>query len=328
MHGISSAVQVEDKIYVVDCGEGSWSQYRRAFAPESPFTQTLSQLRSVFLTHLHSDHTVDYNNLLLLGGPNGLNARATNPVNVYGPGERGSLPPVYPPGRPAPPVMAPQEPTPGTATTTTRIFEAYSSDFNDRMRDGGQPDPRTRILAHDIPLPASVIANANVDPAPDMQPISVYEDEVVKVTATLVNHRPTFPSFGFRFDTADGSIVFSGDTAPEKNLVELAKGADILVHEAIDPNWIASLFPNPNEPGAEAIIHHLLTAHTTIEQVGVVAQEAGVKTLVLNHINAGTSHGRWMEANKNFSGEVIVGEDLMRVGVGRRHRRSSEVIYR
>jgi ribonuclease BN (tRNA processing enzyme) len=99
------------------------------------------------------------------------------------------------------------------------------------------------------------------------------------------------------------------------------------VHEAIDPIWVESLFPDPTEPEAEAVIQHLLSSHTTIEQLGPLAEEAGVKTLVLNHFNPGTKRQRRMEAKQGFSGEVVVGEDLLRLGVGRprgrhhRHRR-------
>ena len=50
----------------------------------------------------------------------------------------------------------------------------------------------------------------------------------------LVQHAPVFPAFGFRFDTPDGSVVFSGDTGPCDNVVRLARGADVLVHEVID----------------------------------------------------------------------------------------------
>ena len=73
----------------------------------------LDALRAVFLTHLHSDHVVDLNNVLSAGLYNGL-ARADRPVPIFGPGNRGAVPPVFG-DRPAPPVTAPANPTPGTA---------------------------------------------------------------------------------------------------------------------------------------------------------------------------------------------------------------------
>jgi ribonuclease BN (tRNA processing enzyme) len=59
------------------------------------------------------------------------------------------------------------------------------------------------------------------------------QDENVKVTAALVHHPPVSPAFGYRFDTAHRSIVISGDTTPTKSLIELARGADVLVHDAL-----------------------------------------------------------------------------------------------
>jgi ribonuclease BN (tRNA processing enzyme) len=52
-------------------------------------------------------------------------------------------------------------------------------------------------------------------------------DENVKVTAALVDHPPVVPSFAYRFDARDRSIVISGDTAPSDNVVKLARGADV-----------------------------------------------------------------------------------------------------
>ncbi|MER5391002.1 hypothetical protein [Saccharopolyspora sp. NPDC002686] len=63
---------------------------------------------------------------------------------------------------------------------------------------------------------------------------AVMEDDRVKVSAVLVPHGPVFPSFAFRFDTAHGSVTFSGDATCTDNLVKLARGSDILVHEAIN----------------------------------------------------------------------------------------------
>lgn len=55
----------------------------------------------------------------------------------------------------------------------------------------------------------------------------------MRVTATLVPHGPMYPSFAFRFDTDHGSVIFFDDTAKSENLITLAQGTDILVHEAV-----------------------------------------------------------------------------------------------
>ena len=68
--------------------------------------------------------------------------------------------------------------------------------------------------------------------------VLVHEDENVRVTAILVEHPPVAPAFAFRFDTAEGSVTISGDTAPTQNLVRLARDTDLLMHEAIDFDWV------------------------------------------------------------------------------------------
>lgn len=269
VNGVSSALVVDDSAYVVDCGEGAWQQYRNTFVPDpdAPVNDVMRSLRAVFLTHMHSDHTVDYNNLVLFGVPAGL-ARREEVVPVYGPGDRGSLPPLFGPP-PEPPVVNPENPTPGTVDMTRLLNAAYAADHNDRIRDTRLPPVDSRVVAHDIPLPATVVANANTDVAPEMEPVEIYEDDKVRVTAILVRHTPTFPAFAFRFDTSDGSAVFSGDTAPD----------------------------------------------------GTVATQAGVKTLVLNHLApANNPRSRWLQAGRGFSGRLVVGEDGAQIGVGRRGR--------
>lgn len=118
---------------------------------------------------------------------------------------------------------------------------------------------------------------------------------------------------GFRFDSDEGSVTFSGDTAPTPNLIKLAQGTDVLVHEVIDEAWVRGLFgPGPHPPQVQAIIVHLLQSHTTIEQVGPIAEEARAGTLVLNHLApANNPEHRWRKAGRGFSGRLIVGEDLM-----------------
>jgi len=60
------------------------------------------------------------------------------------------------------------------------------------------------------------------------------EDDNVKVTSVVVQHPPVTAAFGYRFDFTDRSIAFSGDTTALEAVAKMAKGADVLVHEAID----------------------------------------------------------------------------------------------
>jgi hypothetical protein len=216
-----------------------------------------------------------------------------------------------------PPEIPLENPVPGTVDMTNYLYQAFALDLNDRMRDSRKPSLRTSFDVHDIELPAGVGFHPNDNHHPEMEPFLVHEDDKVKVTATLVDHYPLAPAFGFRFDSADGSVVFSGDTAPSQNLVRLAKGADILVHEVITEEWVDILFPPPRTPVQEALRNHLLTAHTLPEDAGRIATEAGVSTLVFSHIVPGNAEDKdLMVARRTFSGRIVSGHDLMQFGVG------------
>jgi hypothetical protein len=91
------------------------------------------------------------------------------------------------------------------------------------------------------------------------------------------------------------------------------------VRGRLDPIYVEALFGQPPfTPEVEAIVDHLLGAHTTIEDVGEVAERAGARTLVLNHFVPGNNPpARWLPAHQGFSGQLVVGEDLMQIGVTR-----------
>lgn len=314
-HGIASAVVVGDAVYLVDCGEGWGPQYRRAGLGPTGFQQGIERLRAVFLTHLHSDHVVDYPNLLTLGWSNGARGLAS-PVQILGPGNRGVLPPVFGSPEIEPRLIAPGSPTPGTVEMTHRIYEAFAADLNDRMRDYLEPDLETMFSVRDIIVPEEYAGDPNVTTAPTMEPFSVYEDDRVRVSAILVDHAPVYPAFSFRFDTDESSVVLSGDTAVCDNLVTIAEGADILVHEVIDPQWVEGCFDQPLTAKLRGLIHHLLSAHTGIEEVGPIAEKAGAKTLVLSHlVPANNPESRWLGSCIGYSGQVVVGRDLLWLGL-------------
>lgn len=142
----------------------------------------------------------------------------------------------------------------------------------------------------------------------------VYQDEVLRVTAFLVDHFPVVPAFGFRFDTAAGSIVISGDTHPNDNLVRFAKGADVLIHEAYLQQSNAQTAA-PTDTAAEGA--WFARYHSTAAQAGADAVHAEVKILVLTHLiphRAGDSDALFRsEAGAVFPGKIIVGHDLMRI---------------
>jgi ribonuclease BN (tRNA processing enzyme) len=174
---------------------------------------------------------------------------------------------------------------------------ANRTDIRIRMADEGRVDPQKLVRAFEHSKRGLVFA-----------------DDRVRVTAAQVVHPPFRHAFAYRFDCPDRSIVFSGDTAPTQALVELAKGADILVHEAMFLPAMEKLIAS--EPNAPRLREHLLASHTTCEQAGQIASAAGVKKLVLSHFVPGgypfVPDAEWLAAVRpHFSGEIVIGRDLM-----------------
>jgi ribonuclease BN (tRNA processing enzyme) len=144
----------------------------------------------------------------------------------------------------------------------------------------------------------------------------VMEDDAVKVTCAVVDHPMIKSALAWRFDAADRSIVISGDTTRSDALVQLARGADILAHEAFYPAAAERLAARV--PNASTLLRHLLASHTSAEDCGRVAAAAGVKMLVLSHFvppdDPLVTEQMWAEAaGKHFNGRIIVGRDLMEI---------------
>ena len=182
---------------------------------------------------------------------------------------------------------------------TKLFFEMNAYDIRTRMNDEGRKPPEPLVHPHEFTRSGFVMGDDNL-----------------KVTSTLVDHPLVSPAFAYRFDAADRSIVISGDTARSDNLVALARGADVLVHEAM---WLPAvdqiLARNPN---ASNLKKHLLDSHTAAEDCGKVAAAAGVKTLVLSHLVPGgdssITDDMWIgAARQHFTGRIIVGKDLMEI---------------
>ncbi len=146
----------------------------------------------------------------------------------------------------------------------------------------------------------------------------VMQDENVKVTAALVNQPPVHPAFAYRFDTDDKSIVISGDTSRSDSVVNLARGADVLVHNAVYLPAVDRLVARVTNADPAALKHSIIAGQTSAEDAGRVAAAAGVKKLVLSHLvpadDPTVTDEMWISAAKTYyPGTVIVGKDLLEV---------------
>jgi ribonuclease BN (tRNA processing enzyme) len=185
---------------------------------------------------------------------------------------------------------------------TKKFFELNAFDIDLRIHDEGRPSPVPLLIPHEI---------TGAGP--------VYKDENVTVTAVLDDHPPIKIAFAYRFDTSDRSVVFSGDTRKTDGLIELARGVDVLVCEAQYLPGIRGLAERlAADPSRVQAIYNSISGNAlSVEQAGEVAQAAGVKTLVLNHFVPGDDSvpdDVWRDsAAKAFSGEIIVGKDLLEI---------------
>lgn len=188
---------------------------------------------------------------------------------------------------------------PPLAKMTQLFLEMNAADIDVRIKDEGRPALAPLIHPHEMTSAGLVM-----------------QDERVKVTAALVEHPLVSPAFAYRFDGPDRSIVISGDTTKSDRLIELARGADVLVHEAM---WLPGIDRIvAREPNATTLRKHLLDSHTVAEDCGRIAEAAGVKTLVLSHFvpggDASITDEMWAgAAGRYFRGRVIVGKDLLEV---------------
>ena len=175
---------------------------------------------------------------------------------------------------------------------TRLFFEMNAPDLSVRERDEGRPPLARLVHAHEVREGGQVM-----------------KDDLVTVTCAVVDH-PLMPlALAYRFDCPDRSIVFSGDTRRSDALIKLARSADVLVHEAL------YLPAAPGAPGS-ALRKHVVDSHTTAEDAGRVATEAGVRMLVLSHFvpaeSPPISDDQWLAAARStFSGKIVVGRDLM-----------------
>ena len=199
---------------------------------------------------------------------------------------------------------------PGTAAVAAGFEAAYA------------PDHQNRAAQHPGNLHAAQasLAAAELD-APLGTALPVFSRGGIVVEAFAVDHRPVEPALGYRVTYAGRTVVVSGDTAYFEPLAEFARGADLLIHEAMDKTFALRIARISREIGRErtaVLIEDALPNHSTAEDAARIAQAAGVGTLALTHISPPLISPMLRRqfvrsARRAFDGEVFMAEDGMRV---------------
>ena len=243
------------------------------------------QIAQVFITHLHDDHTADLAALLIRQWTDG----RVQPTAVIGPF--------------------------GTAKMVDAVIAFGEANAAIRLVD------EARSVK-----PAEMFKGRDIAATPS--PAEVYQDERLTVRSVENTHFPDeskqkmpYRSVAYRFDARGRSIVISGDTGYSAGLVALAKGADVLVCEAMDVAAMRKAFDGMVARGMyadnpEGVWRHIVATHTPLEVAGRMAAEAGVRTLVLTHVIPGAldplpDETYLAPVRKTFRGEVVLGRDQL-----------------
>ncbi|MFN7056814.1 MBL fold metallo-hydrolase [Hyphomonas sp.] len=208
------------------------------------------KLEGIYLTHLHSDHIDGLGETLMQAWIAG---GRTEPLTVTGPV--------------------------GTSEVVAGFNAAYRIDSGYRTAHHGVgiADPAGfGGAAAEVRLPAGPGAQA-----------VLLEDADLKIVAFAVDHAPVEPAFGFRIDYRGRSAVISGDTVYHPGLVGIARGADLLLHEALEPDMVRAMSEAAAARGADrlaTVFADILDYHASPADAVRAATEAGVGHLVLVHI--------------------------------------------
>ena len=175
-----------------------------------------------------------------------------------------------------------------------KIFEAYKEELD--LRKEWEKRPNVEGLAYEIT---------------EINDELKIELDNATIESVKVDHHPVDPAFGYKFILGPKNIIFSGDTRYCEVLEKSSKDADILVHEVF-----VGLDYDPVRMSSDTI-ENISDYHTTPEEIGVLASNASVKKLVLNHFVPPVFDEDVLVERiaKHFDGEIVVGKDLMQFDI-------------
>ena len=175
-----------------------------------------------------------------------------------------------------------------------KIFEAYKEELD--LRKEWEKRPNVEGLAYEIT---------------EINDELKIELDNATIESVKVDHHPVDPAFGYKFILGPKNIIFSGDTRYCEVLEKSSKHADILVHEVF-----VGLDYDPVRMSSDTI-ENISDYHTTPEEIGVLASNASVKKLVLNHFVPPVFDEDVLVERiaKHFDGEIVVGKDLMQFDI-------------
>lgn len=147
----------------------------------------------------------------------------------------------------------------------------------------------------------------------------MFQNDDLKVTAFLVDHRPVEPAFGYRFDYKGRSVVISGDTLPDETLRNQAQDVDLLLHEVLDPEMLLAMNQAAARSGrtvARNVTHDILTYHTFPEEAARIARDVNTRHLVFYHfippVPMSILHPAFLgDSRKYFDGPITMGAEGM-----------------
>lgn len=176
---------------------------------------------------------------------------------------------------------------------------SMKADIDLRIEDEGRPDLRNLVTIHTI------------------DEGTFYNSDGLSVSAIRTEHPPLVDCFALSFKTQKTHIVFSGDTAPIEAMEDFARGADLLIHEAMLESALPPLLARIGN-STDKLMKHWLRSHTFAHDAAKTAANAQVKALALSHLipsddpNYGPKD--WQDAVKEFwNGPLFIGQDGLKI---------------